>query len=173
METLSEATPMSDTDDCDILEMDAATIGFGSASREENDGDEAELRACVDAEFNVSPSSVHTPRPPHPAPLMASPVPLLLDTPPSPPRAYATRPIPRRAQPPTPMAGPRYGFWRVGGYTAQGCEILVYHPHTHTPIIKPHTQRSVRILQATLCRRPHGNMRVDDASPPRGSAYPI
>mmetsp|Transcript_26911 Transcript_26911/g.60794 ORF Transcript_26911/g.60794 Transcript_26911/m.60794 type:complete len:136 (-) Transcript_26911:414-821(-) len=69
METLSEATPMSDADDCDILEMDAATIGFGSASREENDGDEAELRAS--------------------------------------------------------------------------------------------------------CRRPHGNMRIDDASPPSGSAYPI
>ena len=38
------------------------------------------------------------------------------------------------------MAGPN-GFWRVGGYTAQGCEVLTYHPHTHTPITKPRTKR--------------------------------
>jgi hypothetical protein len=38
------------------------------------------------------------------------------------------------------MAGPN-GFWRVGGYTAQGCEVLTYHPHTHTPITTPRAKR--------------------------------
>ena len=65
-----------------------------------------------------------------------SPVPLDFEHPISAPNACTTRPIPKRAPPPSPMAGPN-GFWRVGGYTAQGCEALTYHSHTHTPITKP------------------------------------
>jgi hypothetical protein len=48
--------------------------------------------------------------------------------------------MPARAPPPGPMAGPN-GFWRVGGHTVQGGEILTYHPHTHTLITKPRAQR--------------------------------
>ena len=69
-----------------------------------------------------------------------SPVPRDCEHPISTPNACAIRPIPTRAPPPAPMAGPN-GFWRVGGYTAQGCEILTYHPHTHTPITTPRAKR--------------------------------
>jgi hypothetical protein len=69
-----------------------------------------------------------------------SPTPLHFEHPNRTPNACTIRPIPKRAPPPTPMAGPN-GFWRVGGYTAQGCEVLTYHPHSHTPITKPCAKR--------------------------------
>jgi hypothetical protein len=56
------------------------------------------------------------------------------------PQTHAFRTQPSRAPPPAPTNGPR-GLWRVGGYTAQKQEILTYHPHTHTPITKPHARR--------------------------------
>ena len=65
---------------------------------------------------------------------------MFLDTPHTPPRACIARPVPTQAPPPAPVANLK-GFWRVGGYTAQIGEILVYHPHTHTPITKPHARR--------------------------------
>jgi len=75
-----------------------------------------------------------------PLPTQPSPGPLVFEHPISTPNAHTIRPTPKRAPPPAPMTGPK-GFWRVGGYTAQRCEVLTYHSHTHTPITKPRTKR--------------------------------
>ena len=117
-------------------------VGTPNVTRDENDVDDVELYACANARVNISPMSRSITRPPPPTSSPASPVPLSfhLGVPHSPPTALPIRPLPTHAPPPVPMADPN-GFWRVGGYTARGSEILTYHPHTHTPITKPRTKR--------------------------------
>ena len=136
-EVSREATPISDVN----VEGGTAASNPGSTIQSEhNDDDDDEMCTCSDAEPNVSPVDTCATRPPPPAHSIASPAPLSLDIPHNFPRARITRPAPTHAPPPAPVANLK-GFWRVWGYTAQRSEILVYHPHTHTPITKLRARR--------------------------------
>ena len=92
-----------------------------SVTRGEYDEDDVDLCACANAGVNVSPMSACTTRPPSSTPFLASPVPLLFDSPHSTPKACKhPQPDQCRSVPhPRPCGGPE-GILACGGIHSPG-----------------------------------------------------